>query len=78
MRREPAEHLLVRKAQPRMRVARAQFLPVVRCEIGNQQSSARRKHARRFGDRGPRLLGEMKDMVEDRGVRPAIGQWQCI
>src|SRR3546814_20773413 len=51
---------------------RAQFLDIVRREIGDQQAPARHQPARRPTDRRPRLPREMEHMVPDRRVRPAV------
>src|SRR3546814_13690451 len=75
---EPAEHLFIRKAEPRVRVTRAQFLDIVRREIGDQQAPARHQHARRLTDRRPRLLREMEHMVQDRRVRRAVAPRQRV
>jgi hypothetical protein len=45
----------------------------VRREIGDQQLAAGVEHARRLGDRCTRLLREMEDMVQDRGIRRLSG-----
>ncbi len=54
-----------------MRVARAQFLALVRREVGDQQPPAGAQHPRRLGDRRTGLLREMEDVVEDRERRRA-------
>ena len=47
-------------------------------EIDHQQAAARRKHARRLGNRRAGLLREMQHLVEDDAVGASIAQRQCV
>ena len=58
-----------------MRVTRAQFLAVMRREVGDQQPAAGREHARRLGDCRAGLLREMQNVMKDRNVSPAVASF---
>ena len=59
-----------------MRVLRAQFLALVRGEIGDQQTATGNDKPRGFGKRGFGRGDEMQHLVQDHGVRRGVGQWQ--
>ena len=68
---QPALHLVMGEAEAAVGVFLAQELQLMRRKIDDQQATAWRQHPRRLADRRPRLLREMQDMVQDRGIRLA-------
>ncbi len=70
---KPASHDLILEAQPDVSIGHTQLFAVVSRKIDDKQSSARRKHARRFGDRGGRRMGIMQHLMDDDAVGRMIG-----
>ncbi len=75
---EPGGDLGIGEAEPRMGVAGAQLLALMRAEIDDEQAPARGQQAGGLGDGGGGLQGVMQDLVDDDEIGGAVWQRQRI